>query len=67
MNKNILFLIVLGIALAVLHSPHGVLAVGIIGLLVAGVVKLFWSILESFSRPSKTAASSTTALEAVEY
>ena len=66
MNKSILFLIVLGVALAVLHSPHGVLTVGIIGLLVTGVVNLFWSILESFSQPSQT-DSSTTTLEAVKY
>ena len=30
MNKSILFLIVLGVALAVLHSPHGVLLLALL-------------------------------------
>ncbi|MEM8505324.1 MAG: hypothetical protein AAF716_19490 [Cyanobacteria bacterium P01_D01_bin.1] len=67
MNKSILFLIITGVALAILHSPHGVLTVGIIGLLVTWVVKLFWSVLKSFAQPSQTASSAATALETAKY
>ncbi|NJM96805.1 MAG: hypothetical protein HC800_06085 [Phormidesmis sp. RL_2_1] len=51
MNKSILFLTILGIALAILHSPHGVLTLGIISCLVIAAIKLFWSVLQAFAQP----------------
>lgn len=52
MDKSILSLIFIGIALAVLHVPHTLLTVGIIGCLVIATIKLFWTVLETFSAPS---------------
>ncbi|MGB3292640.1 MAG: hypothetical protein WBB01_06630 [Phormidesmis sp.] len=52
MDKSILSLIVIGIALAFLHVPHTVLTLGIIGFLAIAAIKLFWTVLEIFSTPS---------------
>lgn len=52
MDKSILSLIVIGIALAALHVPHTLLTVGIIGCLAIATIRLSWSILEAFSQPS---------------
>lgn len=52
MNKSILSLIMVGIALAILHVPHAMLTLGIIACLVAATVQLFWAVLQSFSQPA---------------
>ncbi len=49
MDKSILSLVILGIALAVLHSPHFVITVGIIMLLVITTTKLLWRLLDAYS------------------
>ncbi len=59
MNKSILSLIILGIALAFLHVPHAMITVGIIGCLVAAAVRLSWAVLQSFSQPSARSQPST--------
>lgn len=55
MDKSILSLIIVGIALAVLHVPHILLPLGIIGFLAIAAIKLSWTILETFSAPSSGA------------
>lgn len=52
MDKSILLLILIGIALAVVHIPSTTLTLGIITILLVATIKLFWSILESYSQPS---------------
>ncbi len=49
MDKTILFLIVFGIALAVVCEPNMMFTLGIIGCLVIAFVKLSWQVLEVFS------------------
>lgn len=52
MDKSILSLVVIGIILAVLHVPDVLLTLGIIGCLAIATIKLFWTVLETFSAPS---------------
>lgn len=52
MDKSIFSLIVIGIILAVLHVPHTLLTLGVIGCLAIATIKLFWTVLETFSSPS---------------
>ena len=52
MDKSILSLILIGIALAVVHIPSMTITLGIIAVLVIAAIKLFWSILEPYSQPS---------------
>ena len=52
MDKSILSLILIGIALAVVHIPSMTITLGIITLLVIAAIKLFWLILEPYSQPA---------------
>lgn len=52
MDKSILSLILIGIALAVVHIPSMTIMLGIITFLVIAAIKLFWSILEPYSQPA---------------
>ncbi|MEL6468458.1 MAG: hypothetical protein AAFQ74_01915 [Cyanobacteria bacterium J06623_4] len=49
MDKSILCLAVLGVALAILHVPSVMLTLAIIFGLLSLSIKLFWSMLQSFS------------------
>ncbi len=53
MNKSILSLIAVGIALSILHVPEIMVTVGIIGGLAILAIKLCWSVLQSYSQPSQ--------------
>ncbi|MEL6352389.1 MAG: hypothetical protein AAFR58_11540 [Cyanobacteria bacterium J06627_28] len=50
MNKTIFCLIAFGIALSLLHVPSVIIPVGIIACLSILTVKVFWSVLQSFSQ-----------------
>jgi hypothetical protein len=57
MNRNILFLVIVAIALAVVRAPGMMLTLGAsLGLAIAAI-RLFWSMLEAFSKPSATSPS----------
>ena len=62
MDKSILSLIILGIALAVLHVPHTVLTLGIIGFLLIAAIKLSWLVMESLSGSEERSQKSTLTL-----
>ncbi|KPQ36947.1 MAG: hypothetical protein HLUCCA11_03260 [Phormidesmis priestleyi Ana] len=49
MDKSILSLIILGIALAIVHVPHMSIMVGIIVFLLIVTTKLLWGALTSYS------------------
>ena len=49
MNKSILLLMILGLFLAVLHTPNVVLALAMITGLVTLAIKLIWSVMQAFS------------------
>lgn len=49
MNKSILSLIIIGIALGMVHTPNVLLALVMIAGLVTLSVKLFWGIMQAFS------------------
>ncbi len=52
MDKSILSLILIGIALAVVHIPSTTITLGVIMILVIAATKLLWSILEPYSHTS---------------
>ena len=58
MTNNILFLIVIGLALAVFHIPSVIVPVVAIAALSFFAIKLFWRMMQSFS--SSAQASQTT-------
>ena len=62
MDKSILFLIILGIALAFLHVPHTVLTLGIIGFLLIATIKLSWLMMEALSGSEERSQKSTLTL-----
>ncbi len=53
MTNSILFLIVAGIALAVLHIPSVVTTLAIIGGLSFFTIRLFWRAMQLFSSSAK--------------
>ena len=56
MNKSIACLLLLGFALALLHTPATVIHLGIIAALILVSVKFFWFVLQSFSAHPKDMA-----------
>ena len=52
MDKTILFLLVVGIALALLHVPSVLVPLIVIGGSAIAAIKLFWTILQAFSTPT---------------
>lgn len=55
MTNHILFLIVAGIALAVLHIPSVVITLGVIGGLSFFAIKFFWRTMQLFSSSANQA------------
>jgi hypothetical protein len=51
MNRNILLLMMIGVALAIFHVPELTLTLGIIGGLAIATIRLFWIVLRAFSAP----------------
>lgn len=49
MNKSILSLIAIGIALSILHVPEVMITVGIISCLAILSIRLCWSVLQPYS------------------
>jgi hypothetical protein len=56
MNKNILLLMMLGVALAIFHVPELTLTLGVISGLVIAAIRLFWLLLQAFSAPKARAS-----------
>lgn len=52
MNKTIFCLIAFGIGLSLLHVPSVIIPIGIIACLSILTIRLFWSVLQSFSQPT---------------
>ena len=51
MNRTILALLLLGLALAILHAPSFMLHLSIIAGLLTLTVKVFWATIQVFSQP----------------
>lgn len=49
MDKSILSLMIVGAALVMVHVPHVVLTLGIIGGLSVVAIKLIWMVMQEFS------------------
>ncbi|MEL6900079.1 MAG: hypothetical protein AAFP07_03935 [Cyanobacteria bacterium J06606_4] len=64
MDKSILCLALLGVALAILHVPSVMLTLAIIFGLLSLSIKLFWSMLQSFSASQPAASSRPSARNA---
>ncbi|MEL6552199.1 MAG: hypothetical protein AAFQ63_01865 [Cyanobacteria bacterium J06621_11] len=54
MNKSILLLSLLGIALAILHIPAVMMPLAIIATLVFLTIKVFWSTMNVFSESNRS-------------
>ena len=54
MNKSILLLSLLGIALAILHIPAVMMPLALISVLVFLTVKLFWNAMNIFSDDNRS-------------
>ncbi len=52
MDKSILFLVAVGIALSILHVPDVAIALGLITSLAIVTIKLFWVLLQPFFQSS---------------
>jgi hypothetical protein len=52
MNKNILLLVIIGVALAILHVPEVTLTLALIAGLAIAAIRLSWIVLQAFSTPA---------------
>ncbi len=52
MDKSILFLMMIGMVLVIVHVPHVVMTLGIISGLSVVSIKLIWMVMQGFSQSS---------------